>query len=84
MAPSRPSAQGSKSRSGVAVDSAGDVFVADTGNGAVKEVLPERHHQHHRLRVQLPDGVAVDSAGDVFVADTGHNAVKEVLPDGTI
>jgi hypothetical protein len=69
---------------GVAVDAAGDVFVADTGNNAVEEVLPDGSGVTLGSGFSTPTGVAVDAAGDVFVADYGNNAVKEVLPDGTI
>ena len=72
------------SPSGVAVDAAGDVFVADTGHNAVKEVLPNGTILTIGSGFSQPRGVAVDAAGDVFVADTGHNAIKEVLPNGTI
>ena len=69
---------------GVAVDAAGDVFVADTGHNAVKEVLPGGTINTIGSGFNSPIGVAVDAAGDVFVADYGNNAVKEVLPGGTI
>jgi hypothetical protein len=68
----------------VAVDAAGDVFVADTNHNAVKEVLPNGTIRTIGFGFNRPFGVAVDAAGDVFVADTNHNAVKEVLPNGTI
>jgi trehalose utilization protein len=70
--------------SGVAVNGAGDVFVADQDNHAVKEVLPDGTIQTIGSGFDQPFGVAVDAAGDVFVADLGNTAVKEVLPDGTI
>src|SRR5262245_47202304 len=69
---------------GVAVDAAGDVFVADTLNNAVKEVLPDGTIKTIGSGFNSPVGVAVDAAGDVFVADNGNSAVYEVLPDGTI
>ena len=62
----------------------GDVFVADTGNNAVKEVLPNGTIKTIGGGFKSPGGVAVDAAGNVFVADFGHNAVEEVLPNGTI
>ena len=68
----------------MAVDAAGDVFVADTGHNAVKEVLPNGEIKTIGSGFSGPSGVAVDAAGDVFVADTGNNAVKEVLPNGDI
>ncbi len=69
---------------GVAVDSAGDVFVADSGNNLVKEVLPSGVINTIGSGFDSPTAVAVDAAGDVFVADSLHNAVKEVEPNGTI
>lgn len=72
----------------VAVDRAGNVYVADTSNNAVKEieavggVIPA--YPANTTIVSLgagfsgPFGAAVDGAGNVFVADTFNNAVKEV------
>jgi hypothetical protein len=65
---------------GVAVDGSGDVFVADWGNNAVKEVLPSGAIQAIGSGFNEPTGVAVDGVGDVFVADSGNNAVKELSP----
>ena len=51
----------------MAVDAAGDVFVADYGNNAVKEVLPNGTIKTIGSGFNGPYGVAVDTAGDVFV-----------------
>ena len=69
-APPRPSAPGSADPIGVAVDSAGDLFVADYANQLVKEVLPDGTIKTIGSGVQNPNGVAVDAAGDLFVADS--------------
>jgi sugar lactone lactonase YvrE len=69
---------------GAAVDAAGDVFVADNNNNAVKEILPDGTTKTLGSGFANPNGVAVDSAGDVFVADNGNDAVKEILPNGTV
>ena len=72
---------------GVAVDAAGDVFVADNSDNplpVVYEVLPNGTIKTIGSGFGGPKNVAVDSAGDVFVSDQANNAVKEVLPDGTI
>lgn len=71
---------GFSSPDGVAVDAAGDVFVADFGNKAVKEVLTNGTIKTIASGF-TPTGVAVDVAGDVFV--TPNNSVEEVLPNGT-
>ena len=67
---------------GVAVDRAGDVFIADYGNNRVLELPwtgtgygPQTTLQ---ASVSSPWGVAVDSAGDVFIADLGTNRAVEV------
>jgi sugar lactone lactonase YvrE len=66
---------------GVAADGAGNVFVADTGNNAVKEILASGGSTAVRTLgsgFSAPQGVAVDGAGNVFIADTGSDAVKEL------
>jgi hypothetical protein len=57
---------------GVAVDSLGNWYVADTGNNRILKnglVLVGG--------LNAPQGVAVDGAGNVYIADTGNNVVKE-------
>jgi hypothetical protein len=70
---------------GVAVDGSGNVFVADQGNNAVKEILAAGGYTTVKTLgggFNWPFGVAVDGSGNVFVADTGSNAVKEILAAG--
>jgi DNA-binding beta-propeller fold protein YncE len=73
---------------GVAVDSAGNLFVADYGHSAVKEILAAGGYTTiNTLAVangnfNHPTGVAVDGSGNVFVADQYNNAVKEILAAG--
>jgi large repetitive protein len=67
---------------GVAVDGNGNVFVADTYNNAVKEILAAGGYTTVNILgsgFKSPFGVAVDASGDVFVADSGNSAVKEML-----
>ncbi|MGB0109499.1 MAG: hypothetical protein WBP52_13455, partial [Terriglobales bacterium] len=54
---------------GVAVDGAGDIFIADTGHGRVVKVPAGGGPQTTVLASGLnaPYGVAVDGAGDVFI-----------------
>ncbi len=70
---------------GVAVDDAGNVFVADSHNSSVKEMLATGGYTTINTLgsgFNLPYGVAVDGAGNVFVADTLNNEVKEILAAG--
>jgi hypothetical protein len=83
----------------VAVDSAGNVYIADTGNNVVEKVTPSgtlsiiagtgtagapTPGPATRSDLRDPDGVAVDSAGNVYIADTGNNVVEKVTPSGTL
>ncbi len=73
---------------GVALDTTGNIFVADTENNAVKEIVAGGGYATMVTlvpttgRFSLPKGVAVDASGNVFVADTGNDAVKEILASG--
>src|ERR1019366_1181797 len=76
---------------GVAVDGAGDVFIADSSNNRVVEVPYLGNGTYGtqtdvpRLGLHGPQGVAVDGAGDVFIADFGNSRGVEVpyLGNGT-
>jgi serine/threonine protein kinase, bacterial len=74
--PTALSFTGLRSPEGVAVDAAGDVYVADHGNrvvrwsaaSSIQTVLSFTDLDH-------PGAVAVDIAGDVYVADWGNSRV---------
>lgn len=83
----------------VAVDSAGNVFVADTGNSTIRMITPGgivstlAGTAGNRGMVDgvgsaawlnRPEGLAIDSTGTLHVADTANNAIREVAPDGTV
>jgi hypothetical protein len=77
---------------GVAVDSDGNVYVADTGNDTIRMITPAGDVTTlagsvgqsggadgigSAARFNLPQGVAVDSAGNVYVADTYNNRITK-------
>ncbi len=63
----------------VAVDGAGNVYIADFGNNAIKKWTAASNTVSTVVSSGLsqPIGVAVDRAGNVYIADTSDNAIKE-------
>lgn len=78
---------------GVAVDSAGNLYIADTGNHRVREVskgiittiagngtmgFSGDNGPAMSAQLNYPAGVAVDSAGNVYISDFGNNRIRKV------
>ncbi|HEV2695425.1 MAG TPA: BACON domain-containing carbohydrate-binding protein [Verrucomicrobiae bacterium] len=63
----------------VAADGAGNVYIADTGNNAIKEWVAASNGVITLVSSGLnqPNSVAVDGMGNVYIADTGNNQIKE-------
>ena len=71
----------STSANSLAVDPQGNIFVADTGNNAVKEVLASSNYSISRIvgsGFNSPISVASDSFGNIFVSDAGNGVIKEM------
>ena len=69
---------------GVAVDSSGNVFVADTWNSRIVKMNSDGTNPTIiGSGFSYPTGVAVDSLGNVFVADTSNGRVVKVDSDGS-
>ena len=74
--PTALSFTGLRNPEGVAVDAAGDVYVADHGNRVVRWSAASSNQTVLSFTgLNQPGAVAVDIAGDVYVADWGNSRV---------
>jgi sugar lactone lactonase YvrE len=78
-----PYASGFDEPDGLAVSKLGDVFVADAGNGTVREVTATGA-VFIFAGFNAPAGMTFDSAGNLFVADAGDGSVREITQAGTV
>ena len=67
---------------GVAVDSFGNLYIADQGNNAIRVVANGNistlgTSDASPLKLKTPAGVAVDTSGNVFIADKGNHRIVE-------
>ncbi|HXW16835.1 MAG TPA: choice-of-anchor D domain-containing protein [Candidatus Acidoferrales bacterium] len=85
---------------GVAVDSAGNLYIADTGNSLIRKVntsgIINRVAGNFSFvysgdgglatsaGLDIPYGVTVDSAGNFYIADTYDNLIRKVNTSGII
>lgn len=72
---------------GIAIDSHGDVYVADTGNQRVQKFDREGNYitqwggfGNGEGQFNFPYGIAVDARGSVFVVDSGNTRVQQFMP----
>ena len=85
---------------GLAVDGAGNVYVADTVNSTIRKVTPAGvvttlagnaaqpgqtlDGTGAAARFDYPFGIASDSAGDIWVADTSGQTIRAITPAGVV
>jgi streptogramin lyase len=87
------------SPAGVAADSSGNVYVADTGNNTIRKVTAagavttlagsqlnngSRDGTGRAALFATPTGIAVDISGNVYVADVNNDTIRKVTPAGVV
>jgi sugar lactone lactonase YvrE len=83
----------------VAVDGAGNVYVADSREGTVRKIAPggvvttlagtpgvsgSADDTGAAAALRFPEALASDGGGNVYVADSGSHAIRKITPDGVV
>lgn len=94
-----PAAKFQDTTSGVAVDGAGNVYVADESACTIRKITPggvvttlagtagvvgSADGTGVAAQFYIPEGIAVDSAGIVYVADGNNNTIRKITPGGVV
>jgi sugar lactone lactonase YvrE len=81
---------------GVAADSSGNIYIADTGNHNIRKVTPAgaistiagggslNDGIATNTQLSSPSGIAADSNGNIYIADSGNQVIRKVTPAGSI
>ena len=85
---------------GVAADTSGNIFIADTENNRIRKITPDGlintvagtgstvfagdGGPSTSAEIYAPFGVALDSGGNLYIADTGNYRVRKVTSDGIV
>ncbi|MCE0523210.1 MAG: IPTL-CTERM sorting domain-containing protein [Methylacidiphilales bacterium] len=84
--------------SGIAIDSFGNLFIADYSNNCIREVTPagsvstpygstsgragSTNANGNSARFRGPNAIVADSSNNLYVADTGNNSIRKIAASG--
>jgi serine/threonine protein kinase len=88
-----------KSPGGIAVDTSGNAYIADTGNNTIRKITRDgavstlaglagkpgrKDGSGGAARFLAPLGVAVDHAGNIYVAEFASDIIRKITSDGVV
>jgi sugar lactone lactonase YvrE len=81
----------------VATDDAGNIYVVDSANDAIRKIAPDgltstfaggsrgnRDGVGSDAQFNDPRGIATDSSGNVYVSDSGNQTIRKITPAGLV
>lgn len=81
----------------IAVDSNGNIFVADSGNHLIRKIAPNgdvtnlagsttgfNDGNGATAQFNNPRGVTVDNQNNIYVVDSGNNSIRKISPTGLV
>ncbi|MCL2011704.1 MAG: NHL repeat-containing protein [Cystobacterineae bacterium] len=83
---------------GLAMDAAGNLYVADNGNERIRKISPEGEVSTlagtgasglvsgpgNVAQFSSPKGLALDAAGNLYVADSNNHRIRKISPEGAV